>query len=276
MPTQDPKHEPAVGFTADQFGLLSTVNRAGVAAKGQAFDFGALMAMVMALIAQFSKAKDPAPTPVPAPPVVVPPVTTTPPVVIPPPVTNPQAPARKIVRGKSHILGIEGWSPTRKHFSLGGGTVRNIATGNDFAGAGYRIHIDTTPLDQNGQPFFNPDLHTYPELFAQDPTMVQQDGWGKWTCQEGNNRINHYVTVDGHEYGPMGDMVPGMPWQAQEVVDLTSEYDDGAFTPVLTVPQDIALSQEHTVTYRAEYVAPDGSVVKFDPAPTFKVKAWGF
>jgi hypothetical protein len=290
-----PNHEPAPeGFTAEQYPILSTIVRAleaeGVVeaspnkrgAPKRAIDINQIMAMlatygpmIAALIASLRKHPEPVVVPTPVTPPLVPHPTDTPDVV-PPVVSPPPVAARRIAGGKSHILGVEGWSPSRQHFSLGGGTVRNIATGDEPCGAGYRIHLDSTPWDQNRQPFFNPDVKTYAELFAQDPSQVVQDGFGKWTCGEGNNRINHFVTVDGVEYGPQGDMNPGTPFEGQEVVDLSSEYDDAACTPVLVVPQDIALSQEHRVSYRAEHVAPDGTVTKFEPSPTFRVKAWGF
>jgi hypothetical protein len=71
-------------------------------------------------------------------------------------------------------------------------------------------------------------------------------------------------------------MVPGTAWEGQGVIGLTSEYDDGAFTPVLLVNYDVPLSVEYKVSYRAEYIGPDGEAVSFDPSPTFRVKAWGF
>lgn len=290
-----PKHEEAPeGFKPEQYPLLSTVVRAlsseGVVeaspgkkgAPKRAVDINQIMAllaqygpMIAALLASLKKRPEPVPVPAPVTPPLVPHPTDTPDLVPPVPATPP-VPARRVAGGKSHILGVEGWSPSRRHFSLGGGTVRNIATGNEFCGAGYRVHLDSTPVDQNGRPFFNDDVKKYADLFAQDPAQVQQDGFGKWTCGEGNNRINHYITVDGKEYGPQGDMVPGTPFGAQDVVDLSSEYDDAACTPVLVVPQDIALGVEHTVSYRAEHVAPDGTVTRFEPSPTIKVKAWGF
>ena len=292
--TQAPDHELAPdGFTPQQYADLSTIVRvlsadgvveASPGKKGapkRAIDFNQIMALlaqygplIAALLASLTKKPEPPvvvtpPIPGPVPSPVTPPLV--PPVPQPPPVT-----ARRIAGGKSHILGVEGWSKKRGHYSLGGGTVRNIATGDEPCGAGYRIHLDSSPWDQNRLPFFNPDVKTYAALFAQDPSQVAIDPRsGSYSCGEGNNRINHFVTVDGVEYGPQGDMVPGTPWQAQEVVDLTSEYDDAACTPVLLVPYDIGLSEEHKVWYRAEHVAPDGTVTRFEPSPTFRVKAWG-
>jgi hypothetical protein len=284
---KNPHHErdAAKGFQVEDYSTLSYLHRASLAVADtakkstatvkKALDINILMALlaqygplIAGLIQQLTKKPDQ-----PVVPPVVNPVT---PPVVPPVPQPPPVSARRISGGKSHILGVEGWSPSKQHFSLGGGTVRNIASGNEFCGAGYRIHLDSTPVDQNRKPFYNSDLHAQPDLFAQDPTQVQQDGFGKWTCGEGNNRINHYVTVDGVEYGPQGDMVPGTPFDQQEVVDLSSEYDDAACTPVLVVPQDIELSQEHSVSYRAEHVAADGTVTAFEASPTFKVKAWGF
>jgi hypothetical protein len=293
---KNPKHQPAVGFKATDYPALSEIHRAlqasgaavvrsakkGAGAAKQAMDINAIMALVaqlpgvlamfQAIIAALKPAPTPAPVPMPAPTPTPAPVPAPTPTPVPPPVAS----TRRIAGGKSHILGVEGWDPKRKHFPLGGGTVRNISTGDEFCGAGYRIHLDSTPVDQFGKPFFNSDLHLQPELFAQDRNQVVQDETGKWTCGEGNNRINHYVTVDGVEFGPQGDMVPGMAFEGQEVVDLSSEYDDGACTPVLVVPQDIALSEEHSVSYRAEHVAEDGTVTRFESSPTFRVKAWGF
>lgn len=293
---RDPKHEAAEGFDPAQYPLLSTINRALVAdgvvqeadakkrgAPKAAFDISKIMELLVqygpliaALIASFQKKKDPVvPVPAPVTPPLVPHPTDTPDLVPPVPQPPPVS-VRRIARGKSRIIGVEGWrGKLHSHYSLGGGTVQNIIRGTEFCGAGYRIHLDSTPVDRNGVPFYNSDLPKLPHLFAQDPSQVVQNKFGAWTCGEGNNRINHYVTVDGVEYGPMGDLVPGMAWQDQDVIDLTSEYDDAACTPVLVVPQDIELGQEHTVSYRAVYVAPDGTEVAFEPSQQWKVKAWG-
>lgn len=249
------------------------------ASSGGGFDLGALLgllqnplvlSLVGGLIALITKKKGAAPAPVvqPAPTPVTPPVTTAPPV----PVGTPPAPVpaitRRVAKLVAHILGIEGWNgKVNGHALLGAAVVRDIISGAAFCGAGYRIHYDVTPFDSAGNPFYHPDLATYASLFFITPAAGEV---------EGNNRVLHYIRIDGKEYGPQGDLVTGEPFQQQEVVDLTSEYDEGGFTPVLTVPQDIELSVDHTVEYRAVFVNPDGQQVDSGWTPAVHVKAWGF
>jgi hypothetical protein len=298
---RNPKHAAATDLTIKDLENLRVLNRAfsadDIVAAGQkrglvgkkAIDINLLMQLLVQLgpilgpllIQILTKPPQPQPTPAPTPspspiPPPPPPAPTPTPIPTPTPVPPP-VPSRTVASIGSRVLGIEGWDPRRGHFLLGGGTVRNIVNGAELIGAGYRIHFDSTPKDQNGQPFFNGDLPRYPELFAIDPTQVAIDPRnGKWSSGEGNNRIEHWIRVDGREYGPQGDTEPGTPFDGQEVVALTSEYDDGACTPVLTVPQDIDLSAEHTVAYRAVWVGPDGRRVGGNWTSEMRVHAWGF
>jgi hypothetical protein len=237
--------------------------------------------LIMSLLQQWTSHPVPTPTPVPGPsPSPVPTPTPSPtPAPVPPPAPVPAS--RVIASGETHVLGIEGWrlqNPRDEnsgiHYSLGAGTVASII-GGAYLGHNYRVHLDSTPKDANGVPFYNPDLGKQPGLFCQFPEEVAEDGTGKLTCGEGRNRVNHYITVDGREYGPMGDLVEGNTWGGQDIVGLSSEYDDAGMTPVIVVSGDIPLSEEHTFSYRAEHVAPGGHVTRFLPSPTFNIKPWG-
>jgi len=213
----------------------------------------------------------PAPIPIPVPPPIAAPPT--PPVApVPPPVSE----KRVIASLRNHWIGWEDYSMRAGekrafHHSI---NASKIISGQELVGRGYRGHADVTPLDQWGKPFFNSDLGRFPDLFAKDPGLVHQDPNGKWTCGEGNNRINHYIIIDGHEYGPMGDMVEGRGWEEQPWAGLTSETDDGAMTPVVLINYDVPLGQEISLAYRAGYVGWDGKEIPSDPTKAVRVKAW--
>jgi hypothetical protein len=179
---------------------------------------------------------------------------------------------RVITSFRSHYIGIEGYKlsdpknpDSGTHALLGGGTVRNILDGNDVCGRGYRLHLDITPLDQFGQPFYEPDLEKYADQFFQNPAAG---------AVEGNNRVDHYITVDGQEYGPQGDMVAGTPWDGQDVIGLTSEYDQAALTPVLLVNYDLSLGRERRASYRGVYHGPRGNTISIPAVKEVRINPW--
>jgi hypothetical protein len=280
---KNPHHKPLVGVKAEDFGAISTIHRAllsrgkkaAAAVKKGAVDINAILALAQqlpALLAMlqglFAMFKKPAPVP------VVTPTPTPDPLPVPEPPIVPPVYDRVIATLASHWIGAEGWNgKPNGHFPV---NATGIFNGSELAGAGYRLHGDSTPRDQNGQPFYNEDVGKFPALFAKDPSLVHRDATGKWTCGEGNNRTSFDIRVDGKQYGPQGDEAPGTPFDAQEVIDLTSETDDASFTPVWTVPQDLDLNSEHSFQWRQTYVAPDGRTVVGNWSTPVRIHAWGF
>lgn len=231
--------------------------------------------IVQALLSKLKKA--PAPAPAPAPPVQTAPTPATTPTPAPAPVTP--STGRRVIASfrPCHWIGWEDFVQRQGekqayHHLIGNS--QGIVSGSDLVGRGYRGHVDMTPLDQFGQPFYNDDLPKYPELFAKTPSLISQDANGRWTCGEGNNRIRHYINVNGQRFGPMGDTVPGRAWEGQGICGLTSETDDAAMTPVVLINYDIPLSTDFFVFYEAEYEAPDGSIIPVGKTSTVHVKAW--
>lgn len=227
---------------------------------------GPLGALLFSLIAQWTAPK-PAPVPPPVPVPVPPPVPQPQPT--PPPVPVPQG--RRIASLDAHWLGVEAWSPKPDphHFSIA------FDFDRDTAGAGYRLHGDATPKDASGLPFYNEDIGRYPEIFAIDPTKIFRDATGKWSCGEGNNRVYYELMIDGVVSAPQGDMQPGSTWD-QEVVDLSSETDEGGDTPVFVVPQDAPLDRDHHVAWRMTHVAADGTKTTSPWSKAAHIHAWGF
>jgi hypothetical protein len=293
----NPHHEAVVGVTETYWDALSFIHRslqhpvvkkalaggkkAVAGAKKKAVDFTSIMtnlpqwlAMIQ-MIQQLIASMRPAPKP----PVVVPPVVT-PPVVTPPvpPVVTPPSTTRRVASLTSHFLGAEGWKPKDKNNPDAGGDhfpVNSWRAGVDIAGAGYRLHGDSTPKDQDGVPFYNEDVGRFPELFAKDPSKVHRDTTGKFTCSESNNRTVFYVRWDGKVYGPQGDMAEGTPFDGQPMA-LTSETDDASFTPVFVVPTDLDPAGAHTFAWRQVYTAPDGTRVEGEWSKETPVHAWMF
>lgn len=282
----NPNHPVIEGTPPDYYEQLSNLRRAlshpdihahllRTMGPKTAIDINAIMALVAqlpallpvfaALIAAFNALKPaPKPTPVPTP---APTPTPTP---TPTPVPTPVPDARTIASLSSHWLGAEGWAPSKGHFPVA------FDPSRDVAGAGYRMHADTTPKDQNSQPFYNSDLQRYPLLFAKNGN-VYQDTTGKWTAGEGNNRTYFRLRLDGRVYGPQGDMKPGQtPFDDQNVVALTSETDDGSFTPVWVISQDLAVDEEHTLSFQQVDVLPNGTEVEGNWAPDIRIHVWGF
>lgn len=142
-------------------------------------------------------------------------------------------------------------------------TYDNLLAGNEFLTRGDRIHLDVTPM--LGNIFMGPESSLKDKLLLQDPSKGDV---------EGNHRIVHVAIVDGHEFRS-GDPEPENNWDGQDVVFLTSEYDDYGCTPVMTVNRDLELGSEHTVSYYAEYVSPDGNKVTGNKTPQVTVKPWG-
>lgn len=240
------------------------------------FDFNQLIAIfgpvLAGLVAQWlaPRPSTPKPEPIPVPPPVLPPTIPQPP--LQPPATQ----ERRVASLRNHWIGWEDYSqrPGEKHAFHHSINASRIIQGGELIGRGYRGHTDLTPLDQFGKPFFNSDLGRFPELFAKDGGLVHQDERGKWTCGEGNNRINHYIIINGQEFGPMGDMVEGTGWDQQPWCGLTSETDDGAMTPVILINYDVPLSQLVKIQYRGGYVGLDGVEIPSDPTNPVNLKAW--
>jgi hypothetical protein len=228
---------------------------------------GPLGALLIGLISQLATAH---PTPAPTPPVVPP---TTPPVTPPsaPVVPAPPTGTRIIASFLSHWLGWEDFSMRQGEKHAFHHLVKSGL--GDLKGKGWRGHIDYTPRDQNGVPFYNSDLPRFPELFAIEPGLVTQDATGKWTCGEGNNRIGHIIIRDGQEFGPMGDMDPGGSWEGSGM-GLSSETDEAADTPVVVSDYDLPLSVQFTISERAIYHAPDGRIVPIPALPAVIFKPW--
>jgi hypothetical protein len=252
------------------------VRTRGVADPRQAIDINQIMALliqfgplILPLIQQLLTHPQPQPTPAPTPV----PVPTPAPVPVPAPTPTPAPTADRVITSfRSHYIGIEGYKlsdpknpDSGTHALLGGGTVRNILDGNDVCGRGYRLHLDITPLDQFGQPFYEPDLEKYADQFFQNPAAG---------AVEGNNRVDHYITVDGQEYGPQGDMVAGTPWDGQDVIGLTSEYDQAALTPVLLVNYDLSLGRERRASYRGVYHGPRGNTISIPAVKEVRINPW--
>jgi hypothetical protein len=295
---RNPHHKAIEGATGDYFGALSLLHRAqehaaALARKGKKaaakkkVDFTnvvsqipqwlALIQMIQQMIQSMRPAPKPQPTPAPAP---TPAPTPTPvPVPTPTPTPAPQpSTTRRVASLTSHYLGAEGYRPKDKNNPDAGGDHFPIGfrAGVDIAGAGYRLHGDSTPKDQDRVPFYNEDVGANPELFAKDPTRVHRDQTGKWTCGEGNNRTYFRVKWDGRVYGPQGDMVPGTPFDAQPMA-LTSETDDASFTPVWLVPTDLDPgSGAHRFQWQQVYVGPDNKEIEGDWSVEQIVHAWAF
>jgi hypothetical protein len=300
---RDPRHEEIKieGTSADYWSALSYLNRitqhpvvkkalaggkkAAEAVQKKAIDFTqvmgqipqwlAMIQMIQQLIASFRPAPKPPvvvnpPQPGPGP--VSPPIPGEPPVPVAPTTT------RRITSLTSHYLGAEGYRPRDKNNPDAGGDHFPVQwrAGVDVAGAGYRLHGDSTPKDAANVAFYNEDVGKFPDLFAKDPTRVTRDATGKFTCTESNNRTEFYVRWDGQEYGPQGDMAPGTPFDGQPMA-LTSETDDASFTPVWVVPTDLDPgSGAHKFQWRQVYIAPDGRRVEGDWSTEVTVHAWMF
>lgn len=138
-----------------------------------------------------------------------------------------------------------------------------ILAGTSFLTRGDRLHIDITPVDASNVAMQPGDAENE-ILLLQDPTKGDN---------EGNHRFDYVAVVDGKEYHS-GDTVPGQTWDGQDVVFLTSEYDDLGCTPVMTVNRDLELGSQHTVSFYAVYTAPDGSKVTGPKTPQVIVKPW--
>ncbi len=194
----------------------------------------------------------PAPTPTPVTPTAPPPTPAQPP-----------AAQRRVgsLRTKWHLF--ETWAGEGKRTIASKAEFDAIVAQEGYAGLGYRLHVDITPVDERGKAF-DPDQPINDQLFLTDPTLGPV---------EGNNRITHVAVVEGVEYRS-GDVAPGETWDGQDVVALTSEYDGYAMTPVLTIARDLELSRERRVSYYAEFVGKDGTVVKSNRTPEVIVKPW--
>lgn len=218
----------------------------------------ALLSLVLGLLSHVGdlfKKKPPviAVTPVPPVPVVIP--------TLPPPVNPLPAGQRKVASLRTKWYFFERTENGSK--VLDKATYDDIIAGNQFLTRGDRLHVDITPVDQNGIAFGPGDAENN-ALLLKDPSLGDV---------EGNHRFDHVVSVNGQEYHS-GDTVPGLSWDGQDVVFLTSEYDDLACTPVLTVSRDLALNNSWNVSYHTIYTAPDGSKIVGPKTPAVIVKPW--
>lgn len=109
-----------------------------------------------------------------------------------------------------------------------------------------RLHIDTTPHDENGN--------------AMDPDTPGLEQLGS---KNENSTVEHHVIWDGVDVGETGN----------DNVDVTSEYDDYGQTPVLKL-HDIPRGEEHTLSYYARVVTTRGKTLKSNQLPTLRVKPW--
>jgi hypothetical protein len=194
-------------------------------------------------------------------PVDVPPVhIDPPPVVTPAPVT----PAPSTNQGEITSLREKYYFFERtEHGSqvLNKGTYDAILAGDEYLTRGDRIHLDITPFIGNSP--LTPESGRKDELLLNDPTKGDV---------EQNHLFDYVAVVDGHEYHS-GDVVPGQSWDGQDVVFLTSEYDDYGCTPVATVNRDLDLGREHTVSFYTIY-DKNGKRVTGNKTPQIIVKPW--
>lgn len=199
--------------------------------------------------------KKPKPTEVPTEPITVAPV----------PVPTPPTPAPVTSTDKITALKSKWYFFERtEHGSqvLNKGTYDDIIAGNQFLTRGDRLHVDITPLI--GSQVMGPESSRKDELLLQDPSKGDV---------EGNHRFIYVAVVNGKEYRS-GDVAPGENWDGQDVVFLTSEYDDYGCTPVLTVNRDLGLNAEYSVSFYAIYKDKDGREVTSNKLPTVRVKPW--
>jgi len=187
------------------------------------------------------------------------------------PTTNePQVPSvPEIPREPVSNRRIDGLETAWFYFSLRNEVIsneekKNIVAGNQPINKGYRCHINSTPKDNRGQKMYHGDKDA-DRLLLQDPSKGQV---------EGNSRIEHHLFLDGEEY-VTGDMDPTSSWGGQNVVFLTSEYDDAALTPVITVNRDLSVDEQHVFSYQAIYIAPDGRRISSNKLTDIKIHVWG-
>lgn len=224
-----------------------------------------ILGFIFGLISQLAAKKPSAPpvTPVePAPPVVTEPAPPPPP----PPV---QVGQRKIATARAKWFFFEEMTRKGTDTTFGERKISPKSRFDDILGGaelglGARLHIDVTPFDQSGLAFQSGDPDSA-RLLLTDASRGPV---------EGNNRIQHHLLIDGRDY-ESGDVNTGVNWDGQDVAGLSSEYDDMACTPVLTIAQDLPLSVERKIAYYAVIFPADGSApIRTNTLPVLRIKPW--
>lgn len=104
-----------------------------------------------------------------------------------------------------------------------------VRRGKGNVGWGDRVHLNITPIDQNGDKFEPGD--------EANKQLLRADGYPAF---------EHVISFDGGDSGPVG---------------LSSEYDDFGCTPVLKASRDAQDAAGHKVSYICRFVTPAGNLI---------------